>query len=49
MRLVVTDNQFNPNPFWDKPIEGDIHTPSNQLVEFFDHNGYDLTVLENVS
>jgi len=48
MRLVVTDNQFNPNPFWDKPIEGNINTASNQLVEFFDQNGYDLTVLEQI-
>lgn len=46
MRLVVTDSQFNPNPFWDRAIEGDINTVSNQLVEFFDQNGYDLTVLE---
>jgi hypothetical protein len=48
MKLVVTDNQFDPNPFWDKPIEGDINTASNQLVEFFDQNGYDLTVLEQI-
>jgi hypothetical protein len=48
MRLVVTNNQFNPNPFWDKAIEGDIDTPSNQLVEFFDQNGYDLTMLEQI-
>ena len=48
MRLAVTDNQFNPNPYWDKAIEGDINIPSNQLVEFFDQNGYDLTMLEQI-
>ena len=46
MKLTVTDNQFNSNPFWGKAIEGDLHNPSNRLVEFFDQNGYDLTILE---
>ncbi|MDA9221486.1 hypothetical protein N9O82_01010 [Methylophilaceae bacterium] len=46
MRLVLTNNQFNPNPFWGKTILDDEVKPSNQLVEFFDQNGYDLTLLE---
>ena len=48
MKLALTNNQFNPNPFWEKPIEGDVNAPSNELVELFDQNGYDLTVLEQI-
>ncbi len=46
--LMLTTNQFNPNPYWDKPI---IDNPENIFINpdnlgLFDQNGYRLTELE---
>ena len=47
MQLKITNFKFNPNPFWDRPIDFN-YTPSTSDVELFDQNGYDLTPLERM-
>jgi len=48
--LILTNNQFNPDPYWGKPIsdpEEDIF--SNPIfLDLFDQNGYRLTELEGI-
>lgn len=44
--VVITDNQFDPNGFWDKPVEKIVYLPTAEDVALFDQNGYDLTDLE---
>lgn len=55
MKLLVSDNKFDPNPYYDKAIEtlgddfvGHPPCPSLRSVELFDQNGYDLTRLEQL-
>lgn len=47
MRLRSTNNQFNPNPYWQNPISQDF-IPTVEQTELFDQNGYDLTPLERL-
>jgi hypothetical protein len=47
MKLKLTHNQFNPNPYFDKPIDQDF-LPVIEQTELFDQNGYDLTPLERL-
>jgi hypothetical protein len=47
MKLTPSNNQFNPNPYFNKPIEQDF-VPSIDQTELFDQNGYDLTPLERL-
>ena len=42
----ITDNHFDPNGFWDKPVEKILFIPTAEDVALFDQNGYDLTDLE---
>src|SRR6185437_12021694 len=46
--LTLTNNQFNPIPYWDKPInnltENVFNDPDN--LGLFDQNGYRLTEIE---
>jgi hypothetical protein len=42
----ITDNQFDPNGYWDKPVEKIVYLPTAEDVALFDQNGYDLTDLE---
>ena len=44
--VVITDNTFNPNGYWDKPVEKIVYLPTAEDVALFDQNGYDLTELE---
>ena len=44
--VVITDSQFNPNGYWDKPVEKIVYLPTAEDVALFDQNGYDLTELE---
>lgn len=44
--VILTDNQFDPNGYWDKPIAKLLYEPTYEDVSLFDQNGYDLTVLE---
>ena len=48
MRLHVTDNSFNPNPYYNERIKSFFATPPVESVELFDQNGYDLTHLEQM-
>ena len=48
MRLHVTDNQFNANPYWSEKIRSVFSVPPKETVEYFDQNGYDLTKLEQL-
>lgn len=48
MKLFVTKNQFDANPFWNKSIKDDLSCPTKESVEFFDQNGYDLTSIEQL-
>lgn len=45
MRLILTDNQFDPKTSWENPIHKYEH-PYLNCVDLFDTNGYDLTDLE---
>ena len=47
MRLALTQNKFNYNPYWSNPISQEI-IPSIEQTELFDQNGYDLTPLERL-
>lgn len=44
--VVITDNKFNPNGYWDKTVEKVLFIPTIQDLALFDQNGYDLTDLE---
>ena len=44
--VVITDNQFDPNGYWDQPIEKLLYQPTIEDLDLFDQNGYDLTPLE---
>lgn len=44
--VVTTDNRFDPNGYWDKPIEKLLYQPTIEDLDLFDQNGYDLTQLE---
>lgn len=44
--VAVTDNQFNSNGYWDKPVAKLLYQPTVEDLELFDQNGYDLTQLE---
>lgn len=43
--LDLTNNQFNPRGFWDRPLES-LNAPAAHELALFDQNGYDLTDLE---
>jgi len=47
MKLTPTNNQFNPNPYFDKTIAQE-YVPAMEQTELFDQNGYDLTPLERL-
>lgn len=44
--VVLTNNKFDSNGYWDKPVEKIIYIPTPEDVALFDQNGYDLTDLE---
>jgi hypothetical protein len=44
--VVITDNQFDANGYWTKPVEKIVYLPTAEDVALFDQNGYDLTDLE---
>jgi hypothetical protein len=44
--VVITDSEFDPNGYWDKPVEKIVYLPTAEDVALFDQNGYDLTDLE---
>lgn len=44
--IQLTDNQLDPNGYWDKPVEKIVYIPTAEDVALFDQNGYDLTDLE---
>lgn len=41
-----TNNAFNPEGYWDKPIAKMLYLPTSEDVALFDQNGYDLTPIE---
>ena len=45
--LVLSNNQFNPNPYWEAPILGD-DVPPYDTPDLFDQNGYDLCLVEKM-
>jgi hypothetical protein len=44
--VVLTENKFDENGFWSKPIAKMIFLPTADDLALFDQNGYDLTELE---
>jgi len=44
--LSISDNKFDSNGYWDKPIEKLLYQPTTEDLDLFDQNGYDLTPLE---
>jgi hypothetical protein len=48
MKLHLTDNKFDTNPFWTESIKSVFACPPKETVAMFDQNGYDLTKLEQL-
>lgn len=44
--LTLTDNCFDNNGYWSKPMTKLVYSPTTGDLDLFDQNGYDLTVLE---
>jgi hypothetical protein len=44
--LSLSDNKFDSNGYWDKPIEKMLYQPTIEDLGLFDQNGYDLTAVE---
>ena len=44
--VILSDNQFDPEGYWSKPIAKLLYEPTYEDVSLFDQNGYDLTVVE---
>ena len=44
--LIISDEKFNPNPYWDKPLRFDTYTW--YIPDLFDQNGYDLSPIEQL-
>lgn len=44
--LKLSDNTFNSNGHWSKPIAKLTFIPTHEDVDLFDQNGYDLTHIE---
>jgi hypothetical protein len=45
-KVILTDNRFDANGYWDQPIEKLLYQPTIEDLDLFDQNGYDLTQLE---
>jgi len=46
MKITLTQNKFNPNPYYTLPIDLDESIDLKSTVDTFDQNGFDLTDLE---
>lgn len=44
--IKLTDNRFNPEPYWTMPVAKLVYLPTAEDVALFDQNGYDLTQIE---
>ena len=44
--LTLTSNKFDPNGYWDRPMDKVLYIPLAEDLDLFDQNGYDLTILE---
>ena len=44
--LWLSNNAFDSNGYWSKPIAKLVFVPTSEDLELFDQNGYDLTELE---
>jgi hypothetical protein len=44
--IKLTNNTFDANGYWDKPVEKILYIPTHSDLDLFDQNGYDLTQLE---
>ena len=44
--IKLTNNQFNANGYWNKPVDKMVFIPLKEDIDLFDQNGYDLTVIE---
>lgn len=44
--IKLTDNSFDSNGYWEKPIAKLVFLPTVDDIALFDQNGYDLTELE---
>lgn len=44
--LILTDNTFDSNGYWVKPIAKMLYLPVIDDLDLFDQNGYDLTEIE---
>lgn len=44
--IKLTDNQLDPNGYWEKPVAKLLFIPTVEDLALFDQNGYDLTILE---
>ena len=48
MKVTLTEQQFDPNPYWSNPIRSRFTTPLTEYLHLFAQNGYDLTPLEQL-
>lgn len=46
MKITLSKNNFNPNPYYTLPIDLDESIDLKRTVDTFDQNGFDLTDLE---
>ena len=44
--VILSNNQFDPEGHWSKPIAKLLYEPTYEDIALFDQNGYDLTVIE---
>ena len=46
MKITLSNNNFNPNPYYTLPIDLDESIDLKSTIDTFDQNGFDLTDLE---
>ena len=46
MKITLSKNNFNPNPYYTLPIDLDESIDLKSTIDTFDQNGFDLTDLE---
>lgn len=44
--ITLTNNQFDANGYWNRPVEKILYIPTSSDLDLFDQNGYDLTQIE---
>ena len=51
MKITLTSNKFDPNPYYDIPLKAQTEKFTKilpKMIDTFDQNGFDLTNLERL-